>query len=152
MVNTVRKNREGYMHLEFERAKLARRALGMVGCPSPTYFTHMVRANMTRNCPVTPTNITASDEIFGPDAVSLKGKTVRNTPAPFLTDYVKIPQEIIDLNDNVTLAANVVFVCGLGFMVSASRKLKFTTIEHFPRRTKPILVKSLKKVFNIYTS
>jgi hypothetical protein len=65
---------------------------------------------------------------------------------------VKIPQAIIDLNKDVTLAADVIFVCGLGFMVSTSRKLKFTTIEHVPRRTKPILVKSLKKVFNIYNS
>jgi hypothetical protein len=105
---------------------------------------------MIRNCPVTPTDITASDKIFGPDVASLKGKTVRNTPAPVLTDYLKIPQAIIDLNKDVTLAADVMFVCGLGFLLSESRKLKFTTIEHVPRRTKPILVKSLNKVFNIY--
>jgi hypothetical protein len=93
----------------------------------------MIRANMIRNCPFTPTDITASDKIFGPDFASLKGKTVRNTPAPVLTDYVKIPQEIIELNKDVTLASDVMFVCGLGFLVSASRKLKFTTIEHVPR-------------------
>jgi hypothetical protein len=77
---------------------------------------------------------------------------VRNKPAPVLTDYVEIPQTIIDLNKDVTLAADVMFVCGLGFMVSTSRKLKFTIIEHVPRRTKPILFKSLNKVFNIYNS
>jgi hypothetical protein len=31
MVNTVKENREGYTHREFERAKVARRALSMVG-------------------------------------------------------------------------------------------------------------------------
>jgi hypothetical protein len=150
MLNTVKENREGYTHKEFERAKVARRALGMVWYPSPEDFTNMVRANMIRNFPVTPTDITASEKIFGPDVASLKGKTVRNTPAPVLTDYMKIPQAIIDLNKDVTLAADVMFVCGLGFLVSASWKLEFTTIEHVPRRTKPILVKSLNKVFNIY--
>jgi hypothetical protein len=124
----------------------------MVGYPSPSDFTTMVRANMIRNCPVTPTDITTSNKIFGPDVASLKGKTVRNRPAPVLTDYAEIPQTIIDLNKDVTLAADVMFECGLGFMVSTSRKLKFTTIEHVPRRTKPILVKSLNKVFNIYNS
>jgi hypothetical protein len=132
MVNMVKENREGYTHREFERAKVARRALGMVGYPSPEDFTHMVRVNMIINCPVTPTDITASDKILGPDIASLKGKTVRNTPAPVLTDYMKIPQAIIDLDKDVTLAADVMFVFGLGFLVSASRKLKFTTIEHAP--------------------
>jgi hypothetical protein len=152
MVNTVKENREGYTHREFERAKVARRALGMVGYPSLADFTNMIRANMIRNCHATPTDITASDIIFGPDVSSLKGNTVRNTPAPVLTDYVNIPQAIIDLNNDVTLAADVMVVCGLGFLVSASLKLKLTTIEHVPCRTKTILVKSLNKVFNIYNS
>jgi hypothetical protein len=52
----------------------------------------------------------------------------------------------------VTLVADVMFVYGLGFMVRTSRTLKFTTIEHVPRRTKPMLVKSLNKVSNIYNS
>jgi hypothetical protein len=92
----------------------------MVGYPSPADFTNMVRANMIRNCPVTPTYITTSNKIFGPDVASLKGKTVRNKPAPVLTEHVEIPQTIIDLNKDVTLAADVMFVCGLGFMVSTS--------------------------------
>jgi hypothetical protein len=152
MINTIKENREGYTNQEFERAKVARRALGMVGYPSPADFTNMVRANMIRNCPATPTDITTSNKIFGPDVASLIGKTVRQQPAPVLTDYVEIPQPIIDLNKDVNLAADVMFVCGLCFMDSTSRTLKFTTIEHVPRRTKPMLVKSLNKVFNIYNS
>jgi hypothetical protein len=38
----------------------------------------------------------------------------------------------MDLNINVTLADDVMFVDGLGFMVSAARKLEFTTIYHIP--------------------
>jgi hypothetical protein len=86
MVNTIKENREGYTNREFERAKVARRALGMVGYPSPADSTNMVRASMIRNCPVTPTDITTSNKLFGPDVASLKGKTVRNKPAPVLTD------------------------------------------------------------------
>jgi hypothetical protein len=74
MVNTVKENRDGYTNREFERSKVARRALGMVGYPSPADFTNMVRANMIQNCPVTPTDITTSNKIFGPDVASLKGK------------------------------------------------------------------------------
>jgi hypothetical protein len=33
-----------------------------------------------------PANITAANNIFGPDIASLKGKTTRRTPAQFLAE------------------------------------------------------------------
>jgi hypothetical protein len=74
---------------------------------------------------------------------------VYNTTDPVLTDYMKIPKDIMDLNRDVTLTTDVMFVSRFGFLVSAAQKLKFATIEHVPHRTKPILIKSLKKMFNI---
>jgi hypothetical protein len=50
----------------------------------------------------------------------------------------------------VTLAVDVMCVDGIPFVVSLSRKIKFTTSEYIPRRSKPLLVKSLKKIINIY--
>jgi hypothetical protein len=67
-----------------------------------------------------------------------------------VTDYVETPKAILDLNKDVTLTADVMFVDGIPFLVTTSRKIKFTTSEYVPRRTKPILIKSLKKVLNIY--
>jgi hypothetical protein len=124
----------------------------MVGYPSPKDFKNMVCSNMIKNCPITPANIAAANKIFGPDVASLKGKTTRTTPKPVLIDYVKIPKEIIDINKEVTLAADVMFVDGLPFLVSTSRKIKFTTTEYVPRRTNPILVKSLKKILSLYSN
>jgi hypothetical protein len=67
-------------------------------------------------------------------------------------EYVTIPKEIMELNKNVTLGIDIMLVNGLPFVVGLSRKVKFTTSEYFPRRLQPILVKSLKKVFNIYNN
>jgi hypothetical protein len=50
----------------------------------------------------------------------------------------------------VTLAVDFMFLDGIPFVVSLSRNLKFTTYEYVPRRSKPILVKTLKKIINIY--
>jgi hypothetical protein len=105
----------------------------------------MVRSNMIHNCPVTPSIISAAHKIFGPDIASLKGKTTRRTPQPVLTDYVQIPKEILELTKDVILAVDVMFVDGILFVVSLSRKIKFTTSEYVPRRSK-----SLKKIINIY--
>jgi hypothetical protein len=77
MVNTVAENREGYTQREYDDAKQARRALGMVGYPSNKDFNNIVRSNMINNCPVTPKRISAANKIFGPDIASMKGKTTR---------------------------------------------------------------------------
>jgi hypothetical protein len=49
MVNTVAENHEVYTQREYDDAKQARRALGMVGYPSNKYFNNTVRSNMIKN-------------------------------------------------------------------------------------------------------
>jgi hypothetical protein len=138
MVNTVKENRKGYTQREYDDAKEARRALALVGYPSPKDFNNMVRAIMIRKCPMTSSSIYAAHKIFGPDVASLKGKTTRRTHEPVLTGYVQIPKEILDLNKDVTLTVYVMFVDGIPFVVILSRKIKFTTSEYVPRRSKPL--------------
>jgi hypothetical protein len=52
MVNTVAENSEGYVQREYDDAKQALRAPGMVGYPSNKDFNNMVRSNMIKNFPV----------------------------------------------------------------------------------------------------
>jgi hypothetical protein len=150
MVNTIKENHEGFTSREFEKAKEARHALALVGYPSPKYYMNMVRSNMITNCPVSPIAITNVNKIFGPNIATLKGKTVRRTPEGVMTEYVEVPSKIINLNKNVTLAVDIMFVCGLPFMVNISREIKFTTVEYLPGQRQPILVNSLRKILRLY--
>jgi hypothetical protein len=52
----------------------------------------------------------------------------------------------MSLNRKVTLLIDIMFVNGLPFMVSVSRKIKFTTVEYLPGRNQPQLVMSIKKM------
>jgi hypothetical protein len=56
----------------------------------------------------------------------------------------------MSLNRNVTLAIYIMFVNGLPFVVSISRKIKFTTVEYLLRRKQNHLVKSIRKIINLY--
>jgi hypothetical protein len=76
LVNTVTQNREGFTDREFNRAKSARRALGLVGYPSPRDFKNMVKSNMIKNCYVTPTDIDNAYNFFGDNIATLRGETV----------------------------------------------------------------------------
>jgi hypothetical protein len=51
-----------------------------------------------------------------------------------MTDYVEVPSDIINLKKNITLEDDIMFVYGLPFVVSISRKIKFTTVKYFPGR------------------
>jgi hypothetical protein len=142
-IETAKENREGYIQREYERAKQARRALGMVGHTSPKDFHNMVYSNKIHNCPVAPSGVKAANNIFGPDIASLRVKTVQVIPSPVTTQYMSIPPQIIELNKDVTLTADIMFVNKLPFMISMARKS--------PRQTKPMLIKSLEKFFHIDT-
>jgi hypothetical protein len=149
-IGTIKASREGFTDRDYERAKQARKALALIGYPSPKDFKHMVSSNMIKNCPVTSTDVANANTIFGPDLATLKGKTVRITPPPVATDYVQIPNEIMSLNRNVTLAIDIMFVNGLPFLVSISRKIKSTTVEYLIGRKQHHLVNSIKKIVNLY--
>ena len=58
----------------------------------------------------------------------------------------EIPRDFYRLNKFVTLTADVIFVCGIPFLVTYSRSIKFTTTEYIPTRTAGQLAKSLMKV------
>jgi hypothetical protein len=63
---------------------------------------------MIHNCPVTIEAITKhAHAIYGPILDSVRGKTVRQTPAPVVADYMGVPNKIMECNKIVTLAADV---------------------------------------------
>jgi hypothetical protein len=150
LVTTVKENKEGFTDREFTRAKAARRAMGLVGYPSPRDFKNMVRLNMIKNCTVTPADIDNAHKLFGADIATLRGKTARRTQDAVMADFVAIPKEIIDLNKEITLAANILFVNGMPFVMSMSRKIKFATMEYVSSRSEPNLIRSLLKIIKLY--
>jgi hypothetical protein len=86
----------------------------MVGYASPEDFKNMVHSNLIRNYPVTSYDVVMSGKICYPNVATLKLKTIHNTQELVLTDYVKIPQEIIDINKDITLTDDVMFIDGFG--------------------------------------
>jgi hypothetical protein len=152
MVNTIKGNMEGFPDREFDRATTARRALGLVGFPSPCDFKNMVRSNTIKNCTVTPADIDNAHKLFGDDIATLRGKTVRNTHDAVMDDFVAIPKDIMDLNKEVIMAADVMFVNGIPFVTTLAWKIKFLTIEYVPSRSEPNLIKSLLNIISLQST
>jgi hypothetical protein len=89
---------------------------------------------MIKNCSVASTDIDNAHKLFCDDIATPRGETVRNTQDPVMADYVEIPKDILDLNKDVTMVVDVMFMNGLPFITTISRKIKFTTIEYVTNR------------------
>ena len=120
LVQTVRGNYEGYTKGEVLKAKEARRARAMMGNPSKKDNKTMVSNKIIPECPITSTDITNARAIFGPDLPSVQGKMVWTTPAPVVADYVAVPQNLVDANKAIMLAADVFFVDGTTFLLTVA--------------------------------
>ena len=135
MVNTVRKNFEGFTKHEIKKAQEARRLQGMIGIPMDREFVGMVREKLIANCPINVKDIQNANHIFGPDRSNLMGKQTRTSPEHVRVDYVNVPRSFMDIYKYVTIVADVMFVNGLPFLVTSSRGISLITIEYLPSRT-----------------
>ena len=90
---------------------------------------------MIPNCPIDVNDIANARDIWGPDLASIRGKMVQQTPAPVVTEYVAVPKSMIDRNKTVTLAADVFFVDGMGFLMTVLRNIKLIMAEYVTTRT-----------------
>jgi hypothetical protein len=150
LVEMVQGNYKGYTKNNILKAKQARRAQVMMGNPSKKDYKGGVNNHLISNCPVTHTDITNAQAIFGPDLPSVRGKTVQWAPASVVTDYVAVPCSVVDSNKVVTLAADVFFVDGTAFLITMSRRIKFVTTEHIPVRMAKSLATHLDQVVHVY--
>jgi hypothetical protein len=149
-VNNVRLNYEGFTKKQILRANDARRLMQMVALPSERALQSMVRLNMLQNCPITNDDIKNANTIWGSDIATIRGKTIRRKPDRVETDYVEIPCALLSFQVNVTLVADVMFVNGVPFLVSASRNINLITIEHAPKHTASKLGYLLQRIVNVY--
>ena len=152
MVNTTAHTAEGYTKREVQDARFARLGQGHMTCPFGVDYKHMVRYNVIKNCPVTPRQVTNATNIFGRNLQSTTGKTIRNRPRQVIADYVEVPRHLEEINKNVIFSATVMFVHGLGFLMTRSRSIKFITQQFVPTRTADILGYAINDVTRFYNS
>ena len=63
---------------------------------------------------------------------------------------ISIPHDFYRLHKFVTITADFMFIRGIPFLVTFSRKIKLGMAELVPNRSAQMLAKSLRKVLMIY--
>ncbi len=106
-----------------QEASKVRWALSMIGGPTESKFTQMVRCNQFPNCNVTSGTIKAANIIIGPDLAGIRGKTTRKRPKVERNGKVEILTQIMEPNKLVWLAVDMMFVNWVEIVVMVSQGL-----------------------------
>jgi hypothetical protein len=86
--------------------------------PSIQDFKAIISSNAIRNNPVTLEDINIAERIFGPEIRRIKGTTTRTKPTPVISNYIEIPEELINKQKNVTLCIDTMYVNGITFLTT----------------------------------
>jgi hypothetical protein len=96
LVETVRANMRGFTREQVIKAKRAHDALAMMAQPPDEQIKHLVSSNNVVNVPFSSTDFTNGRVLFGPDRVSLRGKTTRKRPHRVRPELVTIPPALFE--------------------------------------------------------
>ena len=115
-------------------------------------FKWIVQSGNIVNNGVSLQDIEIAQQIWGNtlSVAAIKGKTTKTDPPPVVADFVKVPQVILDANQDVTLSADVFFVNKIPFLLTISRHLAFTTVSHLEDQKMSTIFKHFRDVYRLY--
>ena len=117
MVTTVAEQKKLFSKREVKAADVARDLYWKIGRPSEAEFQDILKRNLIRDCPVTPSDAKRANIIYGPDVAVVKGKTTRSKAALRAPTFVAepIPPHVLEHHRDVTLCVDFFFVQGIPF-------------------------------------
>ena len=148
-VTTVQQRKEGYTNRDIRRAKQARRLQNILMHPN----TRDLGDNIIRylkNCDVTPGDLKAAEDIYGPNLASLQGKTVRRATTIGRGHTEPVPERVYATHKHCDLSTDIMFVNKIPFLATLSRGIRFGTVSALPNRQTSTIVNRLKQVVRIY--
>ena len=89
-------------------------------------------------------------KIWGKNIAALKGNTTRSKPNTVARDYVNIPMDLLKLHKEVFLKLDIFFINKIPFLLTMSRKICFTAVNHLANRTVPQIFAAFKEMYQYY--
>ena len=150
IIETVRENRVGFTDRQYNRAKIARELYHNVGSPTVDNFKALLKMNMIKNCPVTIEDVNVAEKIFGPAMSTLKGKSTRQAPRPVIRDEIELPDEINNMDHNLDLCMDIMFINELPMLTTIDRTIRFRGLVPLESRTHAECYDALDKILRFY--
>jgi len=149
-VQTVEDNMKLFSKQQIAKAVQARDLFEKMIYPSTADFRAIVSAGGISGCEVTPKYVEPAEVIWGQSVLKMKGNTVRRNGKHVAQSIIKVPKELIKLQQDVELAIDCFFVNKHIFFTTYSTKICFTTVTHLGFRTKALIWEALHATYKMY--
>ena len=151
LVTTVADKRSNYSKADYSRAEQARALQKSLMFPSSKDLKLWLDSNIIRDCKLERRDVSAADDVFGPDTAILQGKTTRKKASNVPAYLSPVPPDILKRYHDVTLCVDVMFVNRIPFLVSISRHIRFGTVELLLSRTSDALLDGIRRIADVYS-
>jgi hypothetical protein len=149
-VQTVEDNMKLFSKRQIAGAVRARGLFKKMIYPSTADFRAIVSAGGISGCKVTPDDVKAAEVIWGRLVLKMKGNMVRRNGKRMAQSIIKVPKELIKLQQDVELATYCFFVNKHIFFTTYSTKICFTTVTHLGFRTKAFIREALHVTYKMF--
>jgi hypothetical protein len=89
----------------------------------------MISMNLIKNNMVTTDDVNLATKAYGPDVGGIKGKTTRSRPTPVTSNIVQIPDELLEIQQDLTVSMDGMTVNSLKFLTAISHDLYYRTAQ-----------------------
>ena len=141
---------EGFSQREIAWAKKTRRLYHQLVAPSVAAFKSLLRKNLIRNCEVMEKDIELTDEVFGPDVPTLKGKITRPKPRKVVDEEIEIPDAFVARNKNLELAIDIMFINKETILTTIDRSIMFKACVPLHSREDEDIFRGLDEILRHY--
>ena len=86
--------------------------------------------NLIKNNKVTKADINLAKKSYGTAFAKIKRKTKRSRPIPVLRKVVEIPEELMEVQQHLTVSMDGLTVTSLNFLSTISHELYYSTSQY----------------------
>jgi hypothetical protein len=149
-LNTLEENLAFLSPRQRKRAKLARELYEAMGTPTVDDLKAMIRMNLIKNNVVTTADVNLATKAYGPDVGAIKGKTTRRKPTQVASNIVEIPDELLEIQQDLTLSMDGLTVNSLKFLSTISHDLFYRTAQYVAKPVSSIYEGCIDELLALY--
>ena len=122
----------------------------LLASPTKANFEAVVQIGGIGSCTTTVEDANVAYKIWGAFVPRLKGSTVRETGQCKPQSLVKVPRELLKLQQKVCIAIDIFFGNGHIFFMMLSRNISFTTVTHLINHKVSEVWVVMHKIYQMY--
>jgi hypothetical protein len=110
----------------------------------------MIQMNLIKNCVVTTEDVNLAIKAYGPDISGIKGKTTRRKPTTVIDNTVEIPEELLEIQQDLKVSMDGITVNSMKFLTTISHDLYYRTAQYVTNPVASVYKVCMKELVTIY--